>query len=624
MRPAPYFRYGTYSTVESIDAGLDLEMPGPTRWRGQLLNHAVMSRKVAQETVDDRVRQVLELVHRSIQAGVPEDAAEEPKDTPETAALLRDLAAQSIVLLKNENKTLPFNKGSTVAVIGPNAKTAVYCGGGSATLRPYYAVTPFDGISSQARDVRYSLGCHAHKMLPILGPSLTTADGQVGVTFRAFTAPETQEDRQPVDTLHLVDTNMYFADYYHPQLTEDLWWGEVEATYTAEATGDFEFGLCVFGTARLYVDGELLIDNETVQRGGGSFFNVGTVEETGVMSVVAGQSYNIKVVFASGAASKIKDADGVVSFGGGGVRIGGARVIDADEEIQRAVELARSVDQVVVFVGLNSDFEQEGHDRPHMDLPGRSDDLVAAVARENPRTVVVVQSGTPVSMPWASSVAAVAQAWYGGNEAGNAIADVLFGDVNPSGKLPLSFPVRVEDNPAYLNYRSERGRVLYGEDVYVGYRFYEAVKRPTLWSFGWGLSYTSFSLSDLKVVAEEAQSVSGKGGGEPRIMVEVAVRNTGGVDGSEVVQVYVSQRAPSIKRPVKELKGFTKVSVRKGETAVARVCVERKYATSFWDEDRHKWVEERGVYDVWVGTSSSGELLQQNFSVESTSWWSGL
>ncbi|RSM00147.1 hypothetical protein CEP52_009298 [Fusarium oligoseptatum] len=380
---------------------------------------------------------------------------------------------------------------------------------------------------------------------------------------------------------------MYFADYHHPELIEDLWWGEIEATYTAEETGDFEFELYVFGTARLYVDGELLIDNETVQRPGGSFFNVGTVEETCVKSVVAGQSHQIKILFASGAASKLKNADGVVSFGSGGVRIGGAMVIDADQEIQRAVELASSVDQVVLFVGLNSDFEQERHDRPHMDLPGRSDDLVSAVARANPRTVVVVQSGTPVNMPWASSVAAVVQAWYGGNELGAAIADMLFDDANPSGKPPLSFPLRVEDNPAYLNYSSERGRMLYGEDIYVGYRFDETTKKPVHWSFGWGLSYTSFSLSGLKV-SDNA--------GDSQLRVEVAVRNTGDVDGAEVVQVYVSQR----------------------------FCVEKKYATSFWDESRHQWTEEAGVYDVWVGASGSGDLLQGSCTVDSTRWWSGL
>ncbi|KAH7152596.1 glycosyl hydrolase family 3 N terminal domain-containing protein [Dactylonectria macrodidyma] len=609
--------YGTYSTVESINAGLDLEMPGPSRWRGELVNHALMSKKLEQDIVDQRVREVLKCVHRAIKTGTPENAPEEPRDTLETALLLREIAGQSVVLLKNTGQVLPFKQDKPVAVIGANAKAAVYCGGGSATLRPYYATSPFEGISKKNHDVRYSLGCHAHKMLPMLGPQMRTSDGRPGVTFKAFTSPDSNKNRQPVDTLHLEDTDMYFADYYHPELKEDLWWGEIEALFEADETCEFEFGLCVFGTARLYIDGELLIDNETVQRSGGSFFNVGTVEETGVKKVTAGQTYTIKVVFASGAASTLKDTDGVVSFGGGGVRIGGAKVIDPDEEIRRAVELAKAVDQVVLCVGLNSDFEQEGHDRTHMDLPGRTDELIAAVAAANPRVVVVVQSGSPVTMPWADSVSGVLQAWYGGNETGNAIADVLFGDVNPSGKLPLSFPVQVEDNPAFLNYRSEHGRVLYGEDVYVGYRFYETVKRRTQWSFGWGLSYTTFVLSDLRVQLETGPK-------RDLVVVNVTVKNTGAMDGSEVVQVYISQRTPSIKRPVKELKGFAKVFVGKGGSVTAKVVIERKYGTSFWDETRHKWTEESGLYDVLVGNCSGETPLKQTFEVKDTVWWSGL
>lgn len=469
----------------------------------------------------------------------------------------------------------------------------------------------------KASDLRYSVGCHAHKMLPVLGPHLKTPEGRLGVNFRAFTSPDTVKDRKPVDSLHLVDTNMYFADYYHPKLTQHLWWGEIEAIFEPEETCAFEFGLCVFGTGRLYIDDELIVDNETKQRSGGSFFNVGTVEETGVKNVVAGQSYRLKVVFASGAASKIKDADGVVTFGGGGVRIGGTKVIDVDEEIASAVELAGKVDQVVICVGLNADFEQEGHDRPHMDLPGRTDELISAVAAANSRTVVVVQSGTPVTMPWAGAVSGVLQAWYGGNETGNAIADVIFGDVNPSGKLPLTFPVSVQDNPAYLNYRSERGRVLYGEDIYVGYRYYEAMNRTPLWSFGWGLSYTTFELSNLEITVIRAS-------GTAMINIAVTVRNTGERCGQEVVQVYVSQRNPSINRPPKELKGFSKLSLPPRTSRVARAQIAQKYATSFWDEQQNKWVEEAGLYDVFVGTSSVYTPLQGVFKVHESSMWSGL
>jgi beta-glucosidase len=220
-------------------------------------------------------------------------------------------------------------------------------------LLPYYTVTPFDGILAKAESVKYSLGCYSHQLLPLLGPKLRTADGKVGVSFKAFTEPATVKDRTPVDIVHLVDTNMYLVDYYHPKLTEDLYWAEVEGFYTPEEDGDYEFGLTVFGTGKLYLDDDMLIDNETVQRSGGSFFNVGTVEETGIKRPTAGTTYKLKVEFASGVTSKLTDADGVVSFGGGGIRIGGARVIDPEEEIKKAVQLAKEVDQVVLCVGLS-------------------------------------------------------------------------------------------------------------------------------------------------------------------------------------------------------------------------------------------------------------------------------
>jgi beta-glucosidase len=240
-----------------------------------------------------------------------------------------------------------------VAVIGPNAKIATYCGGGSASLLPYYAVTPLDGISAKATLPKYSIGCYSHRLLPLLGPNLRNAEGKVGVTFRAFTEPPYVSSRQPVDVINLPNTYMYLVDYYHPKLTEDLYWAEIEAYYTPDEDGDYEFGLTLHGTGNLYLDDELLIDNETVQRSGGSFFNVGTVEEVGVKSLRAGKTYKLRVEYASGVTSKLIDSDGVVSFGGGGIRIGGARVIDPELEIKKAVELAKTIDQVIVCVGLN-------------------------------------------------------------------------------------------------------------------------------------------------------------------------------------------------------------------------------------------------------------------------------
>lgn len=242
------------------------------------------------------------------------------------------------------------------------------------------------------------------------------------------------------------------------------------------------------------------------------------------------------------------------------------------------------------------------------------DALISAVSAANPSTVVIIQSGTPVAMPWVSSVNALIHAWYGGNETGNAIADILFGNVNPSAKLPLSFPKRIQDNPAFLNYRTERGRTLYGEDVYVGYRWYEMLELPVLFPFGHGLSYTKFEFSDLKVEIKDNI-----------LNTSVKVKNTGEVAGAEVVQVYVSQKNPSIKRPVKELKGFAKVFLERGEEKLVDVPIEIKYAASFWDEIRNAWIMEKGSFEVIASnTSAEDAVLRASFELETTSWWNGL
>lgn len=251
-----------------------------------------------------------------------------------------------------------------------------------------------------------------------------------------------------------------------------------------------------------------------------------------------------------------------------------------------------------------------------MDLPGHTNALISAVVAANPNTVVVMQSGTPVEMPWNDKVPAMIHAWYGGNETGNAIADVLFGDVNPSGKLSLTFPKRVQDNPAFLNYKSERGRTIYGEDVHIGYRYYEALDREVLYPFGHGLSYTSFSFSDLSV----------KNDGE-HLEVSVKVTNTGKVAGAQVVQVYIAPQNPSLTRPPKELKGFGKVFLGPGASEVAKVKIQTKYAVSFWDEGRDAWAIEKDVYKVIVSDSSAvtkENSLVGNFQIKETTWWNGL
>lgn len=614
------FRFGTYSTSDAINAGLDLEMPGPTRWRGTALAHAVSSNKTFEFVMDERVRNMLNLHNFVEPLGIPENAPEKSLNRPEDQALLRRAAAESVVLMKNQDNILPLKKEKSILVIGPNAKTAAYCGGGSASLDAYYTVTPFEGVSAQSQgEVKFSQGAYSYLELPELGPLLKTDDGKKGYKFRVYNEPPSEPNRQLIDEMHLVSSIGFLMDYKHPKIKSFTFYVDMEGYFTPEEDGIYDFGVTVVGTGKLFIDDELVVDNSKNQRQGTAFFGNATVEEQGSKELKAGQTYKVVLQFGSAPTSDL-DMRGVVVFGPGGFRFGAARRVAQEELISKAAELASQAEQVVIFAGLTSEWETEGYDREHMDLPPGSDEMISRVLDANPNAVVVIQSGTPVTMPWAHKAKALLQAWFGGNECGNGIADVLYGNVNPSAKLPLSFPVRLQDNPSYLNFRSERGRVLYGEDVYVGYRYYEKVDLPPLFPFGHGLSYTTFSRSDLSLATspEKPQLEDG----EP-ITATVSVTNTGSVAGAEIVQLWVAPPPTGVNRPVRELKGFAKVFLEPGETKKVEIVVEKKLATSWWDEQREKWASEKGTYEVLV-TGTGDEVLKSSFEVGKTRYWLGL
>jgi beta-glucosidase len=613
--------YGTYSTTEAIAAGLDLEMPGPARFRGQALQHALMANKVKHSQLDDRVRAVLRLVNHACRSGVPQNAPEGELNREEDRQLLREAASQSIVLLKNNNSVLPLKRTERIAVIGPNSKYAAYCGGGSAALNPYYTVTPFDGVKVKfTAQVDFAQGVYGTQFLPQLGPFLRTKYGKTGFDWRVYNEPPAMSGRKLLEERVLTDAGPFFLDYEHPELNK-LWYCDAEGTFTPEESGLYDFGLCVQGTGELFVDGELLISNIENQRTGASFLGSGTVEEIGSKQLESGKSYQILVQWGCGKTSK-RRVPGVVDFGHGGLRFSACKRLSPDQGIKEAVELAKSVDQVVLFAGLNGEWESEGQDRKTMDLPPNTDELISKVLEANPNTVIVLQSGTPVAMPWINSANAVLHAWYGGNETGNAIADVLFGDVNPSGKLSLTFPKRLKDNPAYLNHRSEGGRVLYGEDIYVGYRYYEKLGIEPLFAFGHGLSYTTFAFLDLSVSRPSLDSHGTDATGTATVSVKV--KNSGKIAGAEVVQVYIASISSPIERPEKELKGFAKVLLRPGEERIVEILLEVGRATAYFDENRAMWCSAEGEYEVLVGSSSDNILLKERLRVEKTLFWTGL
>ncbi len=282
-----------------------------------------------------------------------------------------------------------------------------------------------------------------------------------------------------------------------------------------------------------------------------------------------------------------------------------------DEKLlAEAVEAARGADVAVIFAGLPDKFESEGFDRKHMSMPDCQNELIEKVAAVQPNTVVVLHNGSPVAMPWIDKVKGIVEAYLGGQAVGGAVCDILYGRVNPSAKLPETFPLRLEDNPSYLSYIGEGDMVEYREGIFVGYRYYDKKKMDVLFPFGHGLSYTTFEYSNLKVDKEEMKDTD-------TMRVSVDVTNTGSVAGKEVVQLYVADRESTVIRPVKELRGFEKVELAPGETKTVEFILEQR-AFAYYSVRIHDWHVETGEFDIMVGKSSQDIVLTKTVKVEST------
>ncbi|CEN60566.1 hypothetical protein ASPCAL03002 [Aspergillus calidoustus] len=595
--------FGTYSTTEALDAGLDLEMPGPTRWRGQLLFWAVISKKLKQATLNAAVRNYLNLLNK-VQPALEQQVDQSTAgDSPEKRKLCRKVAAESIVLLKNENGILPLDAkrpGTKYALIGPGVLYPAVSGGGSSDLMPYYISKPLDALNELvgAENVTANIGCY-------------------GFYVEYFMQePDMAREIKPLATTTTTQAQMFFADNLPDGISEG-YWVRVMTTYTAEATRPIQLGLCVAGKGRLYIDGVEKIDlfrshpEKTLQT---PMFDQYSMEVTTVLDAQKGQSYEIMVLLQN---ESLTPSVGALSSGG--LRIGCCEHFDPAAKLAEATELARTVDYPIVIAGLNSDWESEAIDRKSLALAPQVDNLIEAVIRANPNTIVVTQAGCPITFPWVDSAKTLVHAWYGGQETGNAIMDVLFGKVNPSGRLSVTFPKRLEDTPAFLSFGKQDKMLHYGEGVFIGHRYYEKLKTPPLFYFGYGLSYTTFAYRDLKV--PQTVDLAAR----PTFDVSVTLQNTGTRDGAEIVQVYVADLESSVQRPVKELKGYQKVYVAVGETVDVSVTLD-KYAISFWSQDHEQWLAEQGSFEIVVATSADpeDEVLRQRFELADDYLWSGM
>lgn len=582
-----------------IQAGLDLEMPGPARYFGQGLEAAVDNWQVDERWVDDAARRILRLLFR---AGVMtgETLPAGSGDTPAHRAVARDLASESIVLLKNENDLLPLNRAEIrkLAVIGLNANSVV-SGGGSSRVDPHDWVTPLAGLQAKLGD-EIEIGYE---------PGYDNRVNPLTVEKDRFIQPDGNSPGLQAALYSNLDHSG------EPALTRvdariEAWWGgggpatgivdekhfsiRWQGTFTPSETGETEFFLTNTGFARVWLDGTLILENDVgIQTSSAIDWEEMVARST--LTLEKEKAYDFKAEFVSGENNPFA----LINFS-----YKPALGVEGDL-IERAVSLARGSDAVIVMAGLSDTYESEGYDRPNMDLPGGQEALIRAVAAANPKTVVAVNAGAPVAMDWVDDVDSVLLAYYPGQEGGHALADILFGDVNPSGKLTVSFPKRLEDNPAYINYPGWRD-VHYGEGIFVGYRYYDTKDVTPLFPFGHGLSYTEFTYRDLTLPAEVKQ-------GE-EVTVSLLMENTGKVAGQEVVQLYIRDVKSRLMRPVKELKGFAKVRLAPGAAEAVTFTLTPR-SLSFYDPHLAGWVAEPGEFEVLVGASSRDIRLQGRFEL---------
>ena len=574
--------FGSHSTAETVNAGLDLEMPGPSRDRGQKLLDAVNAGTVSTATLRQRVTAMLRLMQRVGSLDDHRDFAEHADDRPAHRALIRRAGAEAAVLLKN-NGILPLRGDGSIAVIGPNAKTAQIMGGGSAQLNAHYRISPWQGLVAALGEdrLRHAPGCTNHRFEPVL---------RGGFVVEYF--DNMQLAGTPVHTDRQDEAQAFWIGRIAEGKVDALHFSaRLTGSFTPEASGSHRVGVYAAGFAKVFVDGVLIADAWSNWSKGRTFFEEGCDEVVGTVELEAGRAHQVVIEFATKDFATL----GLAAFAAGiGLPLG-------DDAIAEAVRLARNADTAIVCVGRNGEWDTEGSDLASIALPGRQAELVAAVANANPNTIVVLQTGGPVEMEWIGSVAALLQAWYPGQEAGNAIADVLTGAVEPSGRLPQTFPARWADNPAHSQdaevYPGFEGKVRYEEGIFVGYRHYDRLGLTPLFPFGFGLSYTSFALSDL-VVDDNAFEADGA------VRVTVTLSNTGARGGAAVIQLYVSDDASTDPRPAKELKGFDKVWLEAGASAPVTLTLDARAFAYYRTKARH-WLVEDGSFTLRLGLSSA-------------------
>lgn len=568
----------THDGVAAVNAGLDLEMPSAKFMNRATLLPAIQAGTVSEATIDEHVRRILRTALRMGWFDREQTDLSIPTYNLEGRRVALRTALESIVLLKNDGKLLPLDKSKikTLAVIGPDAYPAEPVGGGSAQVRPFNAISFLEGLANYlggGAEVAYKSG------LPTLADVArgtvfaTEASGGVrGVRAEYFASSDLSGNpvRTGVDTdINYGPEHLLSSDFHSARWTGFFVAKDARAYHVVlQAMGEQ-------GGARVFLNDKLVIDSWTLHK---SLIN-------DVLVNLGAGPHQIRV-----------EAYRVATWGNMPLRLG---VVRSDSLVDpEASVIASRADAVVVTVGFDPTTEGEGADRT-FHLPIGQDELIEAMLAANKKVIVVITSGGGVEMSaWVEHAPAILESWFAGQEGGTALAQLVFGESNPSGKLPISIERRPEDNATYNSYYPNDGddRVKYTEGVFLGYRHHDKSGIKPLFPFGFGLSYTAFRYSNLSV---SPQIVSG----DQPVTVTLDVTNTGKREGAEVVELYVGDAHSSVPRPVKELKGFARINLKPDETSKVSLTLHRR-DFSYYDVDGKQWKAEPGDFGILVGGSS--------------------
>lgn len=580
---------GVHDGLAAFKGGSDLEMPGGNSKMGaKTLLPALASGEITEKTLDDKVSRILRVCFQNGFFDRPQLISTIPKDNPKNAQVALALARAGIVLLKNQDGLLPLrtDKVKKIAVIGPNAD--IYnTGGGSSETDPFHYVSTLQGLKQLAKGINVTydagiptLGYLAAKSVFYTGSSSDT----VGLKAEYYNNKDLSGTPKGTRVEKVVDHEWIQA----PDVAgiaegnfSGRWSGVVRPTKSAT----YKFSIRGDDGYRLWIDDKLVIDY---------WSDHPAIEKSIELPLTAGTSYRVKVEYYQ------NGGDASLSF---------AWYEPKDVNFNGATKTAADADVAIVCVGFNRHIEHEGADRP-FELPAGQDDLIEAVSKANPNTIVILNSGGDVYMEkWLPSIKGLVHAFYPGQEGGTALAEVLLGLVNPSGKLPVSFEKKWADNPTFNNYYDTDGdkHLEYREGLLVGYRYYDTRKVEPMFPFGFGLSYTSFAYSNLKVMIRQQKN---------KIVAEASfdIKNTGNADGGEIAELYVNQLKSPVIRPFQELKGFHKVFLKKGEVKHVTINLDES-AFSYYKVEQKSFGHDAGAFEIRVGGSSRDIKLTKTISL---------